>query len=214
MVKPPPGAEAAEGADSLPVLNLNGVPTPAPPADGAIYFTYEALMGWIPNRGDRAFELEAVCIRIYDAFAAAIFEDLELYRALTPVQPQFLAIAGLNSECTWSRDLMIQMLELTKDTPYQNQFLYLHDCHKLVSGIQECGNEARILMGEFYRALNLDPVTINPTFAANSVTWNKSVATTKIIAMLQFVFIRLYSLLDYATKLSIESESLRSDFTT
>jgi hypothetical protein len=70
------------------------------------------------------------------------------------------------------------------------------------------------LQGEFYRALNLDELFFAPApiEEADGVRWMTSPVVTNIHATLGFIFIRLHSLLDYITKLSIEVEKLKNEF--
>jgi hypothetical protein len=90
----------------------------------------------------------------------------------------------------------------------------LYDCRKLISGIQECTKEVCFLVGEFYRSLNLDQLFYPPLAEPDGVRWITSPVVTSLTAMLNVIFIRLHSLLDYTTKLVHEIEHLRQDFST
>ncbi len=128
--------------------------------------------------------------------------------------PQFVPEAGLNSESTLSRENFEKFVGALRDMPYLNQLLYLYDCRKLVSGIQECTKEVSFLVGEFYRTLNLDDLFFPPVPEPDGVRWITSPVVTSLTATLNVIYIRLHSLLDYTTKLVHEIEHLRADFTT
>ena len=115
-----------------PFLNLNGVPTAGPPEGDQMFFRRDSMGVVQASRGDLSFEVEAECIAIHDALAGRIFGSREAYHALSPATPQFVPMAGLNSESTLSKAVFEQFLVHMKDIPYVNQTLYLADCQKLV----------------------------------------------------------------------------------
>jgi hypothetical protein len=200
-------------AERRPVyLNLEGIPSDKPSATGNVAFVLDPQGAWRPSHGDLSFEFEAECVRIHDALAKAIFGDLETYYAHLRVAPEFLSTAGLNSESTVSRADFEKLLTALKVMPGLNQLLYLYDCRKLVAGIQECTKETIYLQGEFYRALNLDPLFYPPVEEPEGLRYMTSPVVTNFTAVLNFIFIRLHSLLDYTAKLAFEVEHLRSDF--
>lgn len=192
-------------------LNLNGIPTEKPPKDIGIFFTLDGQGVWRPNKGDLSFDVEAKCVRIHDALIKPIFGNRDAYHAHLFTLPQFIPEAGLNSEARVSRSQFEQLLTHFAQQPYLNNFLYLYDCQKLVAGIQECSKEASYLLGEFYHAMNFDEL-FPPVPEPDGIRWVSSPATTRIIATMNFLFIRLHSLLDYTTKLVYEIEHMRKDF--
>ena len=144
----------------------------------------------------------------------ALFGGIATYHALLPVIPPFLYEAGLNSESTLSRGDFEQARVARREMPHLHELLYLYDCRKLVSGIQECTKEVCFLVGEFYCSLNLDQLFYPPLAEPDGVRWITSPVVTSLTATLSVIFIRLHSLLDYTTKLVHEIEHLRSDFST
>jgi len=169
---------------------------------------------WRPVHGDRLYDIEAVCVQMHDAFAAVLFGGIANYHALLPTVPDFLYVAGLNSESPLSREHFEHLLTQLKDLPHLNRLLYLYDCRQLVAGIQECTKEACYLVGEFYRILNLEELFDLPVPEENGIRYCTSPVVTTLVAVLNMIYIRLHSLLDYVTKLVVEIEKLRSDFQT
>jgi hypothetical protein len=192
---------------------LNGVPVDAPPEEDELYFWFNPQGFWIPSCLNFSGDIDAECVRLHDVFAAAIFGGINSYHAILPNVPTFLLGAGLNSECNLSRTNFERFVQ-QPDIPAEfNKILYLADCEKLITSVQECTKEVIYLQGEFYRTLNLDLLFFPPVEQSDGIRWMTSPVVTKIHATLGFIFIRLHSLLDYTTKLAIEAEKLQSNFT-
>jgi hypothetical protein len=197
---------------STPYLTVTGIPVEARPSDDDLFLSCGADGAWRLNHGEFGAELEAECGRVRDALAEAIFGDLKAYQDLLPRAPDFLFSTGLNSEAKVSSLDFERVVAAAKDARPINKLLYLADCGKLVSGIEQCTKEALLLQGEFYRALNLDLFYSPQADEADGARWVTSPAVTRIHATLGFLFVRLHSLLDYSTKLAFEAEHLRTDF--
>jgi hypothetical protein len=193
-------------------LSLNGIPTKKPSEEVSVYFYRNPQGAWHPNSGSHLHEIDHVCVEIHDAFAARIFGNIETYYAALPNSPEFLATAGMNSESPISKDQFAQLLSSLPDQPQANQALYLYDCRKLVSSIQECSKEVMQLQGEFYQTLNLEELFFPAAPEDDGVRYVTSPTVIKLFALLGFFYIRLHSLLDYITKLAIEVESRRDTF--
>lgn len=195
-------------------LSLDGIPVKVPYKRDSVNFMCDRQGAWLPTTGNLLYEIENECVQIHDALAETIFGDRQSYYDFLQVSPQFLSEAGMNSESRLSKDEFSKLHEKFGGIQEFNQALYLYDCRKLVSSIQECSKEVMQLQGEFYRALNLDELFFTPTpiDEADGVRWMTSPVVTNIHATLGFIFIRLHSLLDYITKLSIEVEVLKNEF--
>jgi hypothetical protein len=192
-------------------LAKNGVPFSAPP-DTAAFFWRDPQGTWLPNQGNHLFQVEQVCVQLHDAFEERIFGTKAAYWDFLRAAPELLSTAGMNSECPISKEQFSKLLpQLSAHLPI-NRALYLYDCRKLVSSIQECSKEVMQLQGEFYQALNLEALSLPEMDEPDGVRWVTSPVVTKIFALLGFIYIRLHSLLDYATKLAIEVEYLKTEF--
>jgi hypothetical protein len=193
-------------------LTLKGIPVDSPPPNGENYFRLNHAGIWFANDGDLSADVDDCCVRIHDALAGKIFNGIQNYHATLPHEPIFLASAGLNSESTTSRAVFEKAIAASDDSGLTHRSLYLYDCQMLVSGIQECSKEVRLLLGEFYRSLNLDSLSPTSISDSDGFRWVTSPTVTRLHATLGFIYIRLHSLLDYLTKLCFEAENLRSDF--
>lgn len=193
-------------------LTLLGVPSQSAPAPDGIFFLRDSQGTWLPSRDNYLLDVEQVCVQIHDALEVRIFGSKEVYWDFLRVSPELLSTAGMNSESPISKDQFANLLpQLPRNLPV-NKALYLYDCRKLVSSIQECSKEVIQLQGEFYQALNLEELFFPNIPEEDGVRWATSPTVTKIFALLGFIYIRLHSLLDYVTKLAIEAEGLKSDF--
>lgn len=192
-------------------LNLHGVPASDVPSSGVVYFSFDPHGVWRASTGDLSQEIENICVQMHDALAAQIFDGIGQYHAILPTVPEWVVTAGLNSEAPISRDLFEKFVGANSD-PTTHKLLYLYDCRRLVSGIQEALIEVVQLQGEFYKTLNLEELFYPPGVIPDGIRYTSSPVTAKLIALINVIYIRLHSLLDYATKLVFEAEHLRTDF--
>lgn len=193
-------------------LTLNGIPSDSPPDATAVFFWRDPQGTWLPNHGNHLFQVEHICIQLHTAFAEQIFGTKAAYWDFLQEAPELLSTAGMNSECPLSKEDFSKLLQLLPEQLPVNKALYLYDCRKLISSIQECSKEVIQLQGEFYQALNLETMFFPEINEPDGVRWITSPVVTKIFALLGFIYIRLHSLLDYATKLAIEIENLKTGF--
>lgn len=192
-------------------LTLRGIPTDSV-EDENIYFIRDPQGAWYPNIGNHFYEIDALCVNIHDALADRIFDGIEKYYKFLHVAPDFLSTAGMNSESLVSKETFILFTDKLKDDTDINKGLYLFDCRKIVSSIQECCKEVLQLQGEFYYTLNFEPLFFPNIKEEDGTRYVSSPIVTKLFALLSFIYIRMYSLLDYITKLAIEIENLKKQF--
>ena len=207
-------AKKLKSTDQIPLfLNLNGVPSRGQSADARICFYQNAAGEWVSEAGQYLQDIDNECVTIRDALAEKIFGSLSNYNVIVRTTPFFLAQAGLNSECSMSRDQFEQ--ELTKlplaSKQSINRLLYFCDCEKLISGIQEGSKEISHILGEFYRVLNLEPLFFPENVVPDGIRFCSSPTTSNLFALLNFIYIRLHSLLDYSVKLAFEVENLKME---
>ena len=159
-------------------------------------------------------DIDDQCVTIRDQLAEKIFGSLSSCHTVMRTTRFFVVQAGLNSECSMSRDQFEQ--EITRLSPASkqsiNMLLYFCDCEKLISGIQEGSKEIVHILGEFYRVLNLEPLFFPEDVVPDGIRFVSSTTTSNLFALLNFIYIRLHSLLDYSTKLAFEVENPRSEF--
>jgi len=192
-------------------LNLDGIPSEAPRGDGLPYFRFDPQGAWRVSAGSRLHDIEDRCVRLHEAFKRAIMKGID-YSGMLRAVPEFVSVAGHNSEASLTRELFEQSLAKTAGFPEINRFLYLYDCQHLVASIQECTKEIEQVLGEFYFTLNTESLFFPPMKHEDGLRYSSSPVTTKLFAYLGFIFIRMHSLLDYTVKVAFEAEHLRQDF--
>lgn len=196
----------------IPYLTLSGIPAETPNQAGEVFFTREPQGTWYPSRGNLLYDIDVACVRLHDAFSERVFGSSASYYEFLRFSPVFLLTAGMNSESPISKDLFVQLLDKLPPGMPVNKALYLFDCQKLVSSVQECSKEVLQLQGEFYQVLNLEELFFPKIAEEDGVRYVTSPVVTKLYALLGFVYIRLHSLLDYVTKLAIEIENSKTQF--
>jgi hypothetical protein len=197
---------------AIPYLTLKGIPSSTAPSGRENYFIRDPQGTWLPAQKNNLPAIEKVCVQIHEALAIKIFGSSKAYWDFLPTAPEILSVAGINSEANISKDQFEKILPKLPTKLPINKALYLYDCRKLVSSIQECSKEITQLQGEFYQELNLGQLFFPNIKEDDGLRWVTSPTVTKLFALLGFVYIRLHSLLDYTTKLAVEIESLRQDF--
>lgn len=176
------------------------------------YFYLDPQGAWYPTKGHLLHDIDNACVKLHDAFAERLFGAYDSFFEFLKTCPEFIYTAGMNSEAPINKVLFESFIsKMPRDFPV-SRALYLFDCRKLVSSIQECSKEIIQLQGEFYKSLNMDDLFYPEIEEEDGIRYVTSPSVTKIFALLGFIFIRLHSLLDYVTKLAVESENLRSDF--
>jgi len=191
-------------------VNLDGVLTTKPPA--GLHFLEVPMEGWRISRSDRTREISELCRALDHGFRAAIMRKSE-YELLVGAMPQFLAEGGLSADCPIGKDQFEKQLARYADRPEINKFLYFYDCERLVSSISQCLFEINSVVGDFYHTLNVGFLGNNAvSLGKDGVVITRSYRVTQLMAYLNFVFIRLHSLLDYSVKLAIEAQNIKTDF--
>lgn len=198
-------------------LRKNGIAIDVPPDDDEVWFSLDGMGTWIPNKDNFINEIEDECLKVHNNLAANIFGDLVTYYAIIASNQGLLDLleyAGLNSESPISKIDFESIIGTKLNHSMVHQLLYLYDCRKLVSSIQECSKELVHIQGEFYKTLNLEPLFYPAIQEPDGTRYITSATTTKLHLLIGFLYIRMHSMLDYTTKLAFEVDHLRDSFET
>ncbi|WP_162763689.1 hypothetical protein G6L89_024590 (plasmid) [Agrobacterium fabrum] len=199
---------------SVPIyLYLDGIPADAPGRAGTPSFSFDPQGMWRFSSDDGLYAVETAAVELHRMFERVIFKG-QSYNDLLPFVPPFIATLGNNSEAAGSRSDFEGILGLADRIPELNRFLYLYDCQRLVSAIQECAKEIIQIQGEFYRTLNLESFFYPTMKHEDGVRYSTSPIVTKLFAFLSFVFVRMHSLLDYTVKVAMEADNIKAEFAT
>ena len=131
-----------------------------------------------------------------------------------PSIPLFYSFGGIDAEFKISKEDFEKTVHVIKKKEVSNKLLYLYDCRNLLSTLQNSVIETKYLLGQFYKILNeqdflLHPEPINPT----GIQYAAGLIVTNIVSIINYLFIILYSQLDFITKICYEFENLSTDFT-
>lgn len=198
-------------------LTLHGVPTTRPPlAEPHFYATAEE--GWRSSGATPLFEMEAVCIDLYDLFHQAILGHREGADPRDLLTPIWVTDVGHSSDTGASANQFQGFLQGVPDDQKTDTHarLYVTDCHKLIGSIQDLWQQVYFSLGEFYRVLN----ALNPGHAQSLLRDGAGVITHSgpqacaVWTFAEIIYIRLHSLLDYNVKIAHEIQGLRQDFQT
>ncbi|MCS0384583.1 hypothetical protein ND925_17655 [Vibrio diabolicus] len=197
-------------------MKLNGIPTSLAPESSTTYFVRDPQGAWYPSSDNLLHEVEASCIKMYGILAEKVFGTMNNYHVSSPLFPELVTTSGMNSESIVSKSQFEELLRnIPDDFPISiNQALYLADCFKLVSSIQESNKEVMQLQGEFYFSFNCEEMFYPKIEEPDGIRYVTSPVVTKLYAMLSFIYIRMHSMLDYTTKLALECENIKTDFDT
>lgn len=196
-------------------LSLNGIPFEEldEVKSNGFYFYLDGLGGWKLNKNDFSYEIEKLIIDINRMFERKIFANKEELYAVKKACHEFLWTTGLDSESLLDKENFERLIRILdeKDFP-TNKVLYMFDCQNLVSSIHQCNIQVLQMVSEFYKTLNLEKLT-TPEFRENDgLRCISSPIALKLHSFLNFIFIRLHSILDYITKLALELENIKTDF--
>lgn len=195
-------------------LTLKGIPKSDPIEAGDRYFYRNGMGEWSLNTGASIHQIDNLCVNLHNKFASHIYGSYQKFFEKLTVTPELLYTCGMNSESAVSRDDFERLINKNSNDVELNKALYLYDCRKLVSSIQECNKEVAQMLGEFYRVLNLEELYQPKIDEPDGVRYISSPVTTQLNALIAFLFIRMHSLLDYLTKVAFEAWKIKTNFET
>lgn len=197
-------------------LTIHGIPKNTPP-HSEVHFYFTDLGGWQTNSHILLYNLEELCIQMYDKIYEIIVGHKEGDELLDYCVPKWVTDAGHSAESTMSAASFKECIQQIPDNnkAILHSLLYAADCQKLVSSIQDIWQQVFFLMGEFYLKLNTLH-TVSPQNLVNKgegVVAHYSYQSSAAWSLLESIYIRLYSMLDYNAKIAHEFNKLHKEFT-
>ncbi|SHF10278.1 hypothetical protein [Chryseobacterium vrystaatense] len=194
--------------------NINGIPSESP-SEEKFFITENIIKDFIFKEGDLTLEIENICIRLRNKIAISIFGKVENLHFLNscPIFP-FVAYAGIDAEIRISKLEFEKTYSEIEDKKTLNKLLYYYDVENLISSIQNSVLETKYLVGNFYKLLNENNFLVaeNYTTVDNGIQYASGPIVVNITSIVNYLFINLYSQLDFVTKLAYEIENLNLDF--
>jgi len=155
------------------------------------------------------YDIDNLCIWLYDKFQNLIFEDREGYHAEQALIPIWIYHAGLDSDLTTSKEVFNTWVQEISDNKYYKH-LFLADCHNLIGSIQNRILATWIQFKNFYKHLGEVDV---PIFKDDGIYWTSGENTVQVFSSLHDLFITMYASLDLLTKLAFQFENMPEDYT-
>lgn len=191
--------------------NTNGIPTESP-IEGK-YWIQQFEYNYILKENDITYEIEAECQILYELISIKLFGNVATYYSKLPTIPLWIMEAGLDAEFKISRLEFEKIVAQNKSNQEYCKMLYLYDFRNLIASIQNSIIESKYLLGQFFKQLNEnDFLIIKNPINENGLQNASGLIVTEIFSTLNHLFICLYSILDFTTKLFFEFENTVSEF--
>lgn len=200
-------------SDSI-FYRLNGIPSRIMPSSEEVFF-YPDKTGEIhQSRLTLYSEVQNICTYVHDLVYRSIYNNQDLYYKQLRL-PNYISTAGLSPEAAISKESFEGHLsDFRREFPDYFEVsireMYLYDLQKLISGIQGCNEEINSLVGLFYQNLNMHSSSV---VKSSGTQWSKNSQTVSIHLSLNFIYIRMYSILDYMVKLFYEVKNFQTSYT-
>lgn len=194
--------------------NTDGIPTNEPLTDRFYIEKYHnGELGFSKN--DHSYEIEKICIELRDYLAVKIFGSVADYHAYftMPIFP-FAFQAGIDAELRLSRNDFEYLVNNVEDKERLFRLLYYFDVENLIGTLQNSVMETKYIVAEFYRTLNINSFLIhdNHFVVTDGIQFASGPIVTNITALVNHLFISLYSQMDFATKIIYEFENFQDNF--
>lgn len=164
---------------------------------------------------DKIFEIESLCFKVRLSIARKIFGDeLEYYNIIENPLGFICSKAGIDSDINISKAELQEFIQDYEDKEMIHKILYYFDIENILGTIQNSLVETHFAFSEFYRQLNINTFLIGEEpLQQNGLQFASGAIVTNITSLVNRIFICLYSILDFTTKLCFEVENIQSEFT-
>jgi len=189
--------------------NINGILTDQP-TERTIVIEWSNQFSI--NSNDRTSEIDFKLVALTDKIADKIFGSIQNLYAILPFKSTMYSYAGVDAELKISKQEFESWVNSQKSEE-THKLLFYYDFQNLVGALQNLVQESKFLFCDFYKTLNENSfmLTNNP-FRHNIVMFASGQLVVNIYSKINHLFINIASQLDFITKISIELESLPTDF--
>lgn len=201
------------------IYNINGIPQEISieelTSKDGFFVTQNQIGDFIYRGGEKVYEIESLCFELRNLLAIKTFGSIvEYHRILEhPIFP-LVAQAGIDAEIRLSKRDFEEFVTQYEDKEMLYRMLYFFDIDNLIGTTQNCMIETRFAVGEFYKQLNISSFLINEELfsVVDGIQYASGSIVTNITSLINRIFICLYSMLDFITKIAHEVEELQTDF--
>jgi hypothetical protein len=202
------------------IYNINGIPEDITldniAAKEGFYVVQMQFDDFIYRGGEKVSEIESMCFELRILLAVKLFGSVqEYYRILEhPIFP-LVAQAGIDADVKVSKEEFAEFVLQYDDKETLYKMLYFFDIDNVIGTLQNCMVETKFAVGEFYKQLNINSFFVieNRFSFEDGVQYSSRGIVTNITSLVNRIFICLYSMLDFITKIAHEVEELQTDFT-
>lgn len=192
--------------------NTNGIPSEAPITDK--FWVQEFNEYFIFKEGDITSDIDIKCVELRFEISKKIFGSTQDYYKYAEVAPLFFPYGGIDAEIKISKEEFETLIQKIGKDEISNKLLYYYDITNILGTLQNGVFETKYLVGQFYKTLNLNTFLLDGkrTVIDNGIQFASGIIVTSITALVNHVFINLYSQLDFVTKFIYEFENIATDF--
>ncbi|MDR7371036.1 hypothetical protein [Flavobacterium aquidurense] len=202
------------------IYNINGIPEEVElkniTAKEGFYVVQEQLDNFIYRGGEKVSEIESMCFELRTLLAIKIFGSAqEYYRIVEHPIYYFVAQAGIDADVRISKKEFEEFVLQYPDKETLYKMLYFFDIDNVIGTLQNCMVETKFAVGEFYKQLNINSFSVieNRFINEDGIQYSSGGVVANITSLVNRIFICLYSMLDFITKIAHEVEALQTDFT-
>ena len=190
------------------IYNISGIPenlTLDETANKEGFFVFQNGIGdFIYLGGEKIYEIETLCFELRNLLAIKMFGSIsEYHRIIEHPIYSLVALAGIDAEIRVSKDDFKKFVDGYEDKQTIFRMLYFFDIDSLIGTLQNCVVETHYAVGEFYKQLNINNFLINEDLLTveDGIQYAAGGIVTNITSLVNRIFICLYSILDFITKI-------------
>lgn len=156
-------------------------------------------------------QLDTELAMLGDSFRRLLFPNDEAYYQIYRYLPAFISTAGLSSDSSLSKDGYEKILSNRSFHQKLKPFLYLADVQYLISSVQNLLIGMNSNFVDFYRILTEIQIP-NLSELENTTYVVRGEEAERIISLLGSYYVKLYSIMDLAAKITYEFENPCTQF--
>ncbi|MBF4486230.1 hypothetical protein [Flavobacterium sp. CSZ] len=164
---------------------------------------------------EKIHEIESLSIELRNLLAIKMFGSISEYHRILehPIYP-LVAQAGIDAEIRVSKVDFEKFVNEYEDKQTIFRMLYFFDIDNLIGTLQNSVLETHYAVGEFYKQLNVNNFLINEDVLIidDGIQYAAGGIVVNITSLVNRIFICLYSILDFITKIVHEVEQLQLEF--
>jgi hypothetical protein len=189
--------------------NINGISTDKE-TDTSIVFEWSNHFSIKAN--DNTTEIDFKLISLTHKVADKLFGSVQNLYGILPFKSTVFSYAGVDAEIKVSKQEFEKWV-ISQKSEETHKILFYYDFQNLVGSLQNLVQESRFLFCDFFKTLNNNSFMLSDKpLQPDILMFASGQLVTNIFSTINHLFINLASQLDFITKISVELESLPSDF--